>query len=417
MMKRGREARLLAVAIVLTFAIYGSAAATTCQPGGTGTVYTCTYSCITTNCGPANGCNGATPCVICATAADENITGTTNQDIICGGGGHDTIDAKGGDDYIDLGPTGGSTVTAGGGIDTVYGSAGDDVIYGEDGNDTIYGGGGADILIGGTGADTISQGVATNREQPDDFSSTNPVNDFSITVTGGGLTRYLSPSNWIVCGTTLTGPSFATPTGGPITFGFVGKEAGGTRLNIKPAYNSTTSTSVGTEVNFIAPTRGKYDFVGAFARMSGCSTGTLNVAINPGGFSASIGTSDFSDHTFSISQLALKQGDAVVFSVTNSTYNADDVVQLELAVTPHDMNGGTIDETIGSTLCGGTGDDTLKATGPGHVCLSGGTGTDTCTFTAFSVPPREMTRDFGTAMSDCETATGTDPRYPGCGCP
>ena len=75
--------------------------------------------------------------------AQDDLTGTAEDDVICGTRLDNTITAGGGDD----------TVYGAGGNDYLQGDAGDDEIYGDDGSDRLSGGDGDDTLNGGAGMD------------------------------------------------------------------------------------------------------------------------------------------------------------------------------------------------------------------------------------------------------------------------
>ncbi len=75
--------------------------------------------------------------------AQDDLTGTDEDDVICGTRVGNTINAGGGDD----------TVYGAGGIDFILGDDGDDEINGEDGDDVLSGGDGDDTLNGGDGND------------------------------------------------------------------------------------------------------------------------------------------------------------------------------------------------------------------------------------------------------------------------
>ena len=69
---------------------------------------------------------------------------------------------------------------------------------------------------------------------------------------------------------------------------------------------------------------------------------------------------------------------------------------------------------IGSTYCGGAGDDSILPYGGAHHCMDGGSGTDTCSFTYWVDDPR-TSFDEATGIF-CETETGTLSTDLECGC-
>jgi len=96
--------------------------------------------------GVVNSVAGAkAECTIKGTAADDNLNGTTRQDVICTGAGQDTAFGLEGADVIRLGQ--GDDVGGGGdGSDIVKGQADDDQVCGNGQNDKLYGGQGDDNL-------------------------------------------------------------------------------------------------------------------------------------------------------------------------------------------------------------------------------------------------------------------------------
>ena len=115
----------------------------------------------------ANAEVGEVIVIIDGGADNDNITGTSNDDLILGsdgddvingGGGSDNIDAGAGDDSL-IGGDGDDTLNGGVGNDTLDGGAGDDSLVGGDQKDRLRGGIGNDTLSGGIGADTLSGGM------------------------------------------------------------------------------------------------------------------------------------------------------------------------------------------------------------------------------------------------------------------
>ena len=78
---------------------------------------------------------------------------------------------------------------------------------------------------------------------------------------------------------------------------------------------------------------------------------------------------------------------------------------------------GALPGYIGSTYCGGDGDDTIDVDGVAHNCIDGGDDTDTCSF-AFNGSGTQTSYDLATSPVLCETSTGIDlTPNPTCGCP
>jgi Ca2+-binding RTX toxin-like protein len=116
--------------------------------------------------GPAlvHGVLGATAgakaeCTITGTAADDNLNGTTRDDVICTRAGSDYADGLEGNDII-RGGQGDDTLEGHDGSDIVKGQADDDTVEGEDQNDWLY---------GGQGDDTIGENYAPVGEGGNDF--------------------------------------------------------------------------------------------------------------------------------------------------------------------------------------------------------------------------------------------------------
>lgn len=74
--------------------------------------------------------------IIYGTSGNENISGTTGNDIIYGYEGNDTLSGDAGNDAL-------------------YGSSGNDMLFGHGGNDTLYGGAGKNYFEGNDGDDLI----------------------------------------------------------------------------------------------------------------------------------------------------------------------------------------------------------------------------------------------------------------------
>jgi Ca2+-binding RTX toxin-like protein len=79
-------------------------------------------------------------------ADNDDLAGTTADNIILGGLGDDYIYGRGGRDILN----------GGDGDDRIWGGRGADKLYGGNGNDVLFGGSGADKLYGDAGFDTVS---------------------------------------------------------------------------------------------------------------------------------------------------------------------------------------------------------------------------------------------------------------------
>ena len=92
-------------------------------------------------------------CTISGTTGDDNLVGTTENDVICGDAGDDTIGGDSGDDVI----------YGGAGDDTIHGRGGADLIAGGSGNDRVSAGDGQDVVMGEAGNDTLSGGARADQ--------------------------------------------------------------------------------------------------------------------------------------------------------------------------------------------------------------------------------------------------------------
>lgn len=108
---------------------------------------------------------------IFGTAGNDNIKGTTGNDLIFALEGNDRIDGKGGNDCI-LGGEGNDRVRNSSGTDSVFGEGGNDdidsgsgsdLVVGGEGNDKLDGGSGDDQVFGGTGEDKIEGGQGNDQ--------------------------------------------------------------------------------------------------------------------------------------------------------------------------------------------------------------------------------------------------------------
>jgi len=85
----------------------------------------------------------------------DKISGDDGSDYLQGNAGNDTLDGGEGSDRINGGANE-DAIVGGGGNDTVNGNLGNDVIDGGLGNDSLRGGRGNDSIVGGEGNDVIS---------------------------------------------------------------------------------------------------------------------------------------------------------------------------------------------------------------------------------------------------------------------
>ena len=101
-----------------------------------------------------------------ATAGDDSLTGSSQDDTMSGGKGNDSLLGNNGNDILDggkgndklYGGNGNDSLDGGEGNDKLYGGNGNDILDGGEGNDKLYGGNGNDILDGGEGNDYLEGG-------------------------------------------------------------------------------------------------------------------------------------------------------------------------------------------------------------------------------------------------------------------
>jgi Ca2+-binding RTX toxin-like protein len=92
-----------------------------------------------------------------ARGGDDSVFGNAAANTISGGTGSDTLYGNGGGDTID-GDEGADKIYGGEGDDLLRGGSGDDFMLGDQGNDRLKGGGGKDTLFGWTGDDVLLGG-------------------------------------------------------------------------------------------------------------------------------------------------------------------------------------------------------------------------------------------------------------------
>lgn len=100
----------------------------------------------------------------------NSITGGNGNDTITATNGADTIDGGANDDTINAG-AGNNNVSGGSGNDSITTTTGNDTIDGGDNNDTITAGAGNDSIVGGSGSDSISAGDGNDIILGDDSDS------------------------------------------------------------------------------------------------------------------------------------------------------------------------------------------------------------------------------------------------------
>lgn len=159
---------------------------------------------------PLATCRGEKVTIV-ATAGNDVITGTPEQDIVNGGDGNDTISGLGGDDIL-CGGAGDDTLIAGDGADEAIGDAGNDYlglgagndkgtggsyswtdsVVTDDGDDTIDGGPGQDIDLIGDNATFGLHKVAGGKGGTDKITDPDGANF----VVGGHLSWFSSATGY-----------------------------------------------------------------------------------------------------------------------------------------------------------------------------------------------------------------------------
>jgi len=94
---------------------------------------------------------GGNDCIL-AGEGNDVLDGGTGDDVISGEGGNDRIDASSGNDIV----------FGGSGNDNLEGGSGNDELFGEDGIDNLKGGSGNDLLVGGPDQDAAVGGTGTD---------------------------------------------------------------------------------------------------------------------------------------------------------------------------------------------------------------------------------------------------------------
>lgn len=195
----------------------------------------------TPNSPTTNASQGVT-CTITGTDGDDELYGTSGNDVICGRDGNDTIAGGGGNDVI-YGHHGGDVISGGEGNDELYGGKNGmlmggalpamDEIHGGSGADMIFGGHGQDDLHGEEGNDIIAGGIDLMMDSlsggPDDDVLFPGVGSTEVGTTGGNGSDIAvmldgNPDGW----TAGTEPA---PVPDPIT---IPKLPAGIKLSLNP---------------------------------------------------------------------------------------------------------------------------------------------------------------------------------------
>src|SRR3989344_4238771 len=92
---------------------------------------------------------------------NDCILAGEGNDVMDGGSGDDVISGEGGNDRINA-SSGSDIVFGGSGNDNLEGGSGNDELFGEDGIDNLKGGSGNDLLVGGPDQDAAIGGTGTD---------------------------------------------------------------------------------------------------------------------------------------------------------------------------------------------------------------------------------------------------------------
>jgi Ca2+-binding RTX toxin-like protein len=103
---------------------------------------------------------------VLALDGNDDVTGSSGNDVVNGNAGADTVLGEGGNDLLRggtgndqiSGDQGNDILNGGRGNDSLYGNLGDDFLRGGRDNDLLIGGDGNDILVGDIGSDTLTGG-------------------------------------------------------------------------------------------------------------------------------------------------------------------------------------------------------------------------------------------------------------------
>ena len=148
-------------------------------------------------------CNGQVATVV-GNGLQNEIQGTTGNDVIVGAQGFDIIYAHAGRDLICT-DTGSDLVFAGSGNDWVWGEGGHDVMYGGPGRDRLFGGPGRDHMWGGGGDDRLVGGGRA------DLLAGGPGDDILIGGPGNDLIGGWTGDDAISCGSGLFDEAYGGP--------------------------------------------------------------------------------------------------------------------------------------------------------------------------------------------------------------
>ncbi len=306
-----------------------------------------------------------------ASDGDDSIDGGAGDDTIYGGGGSDRITGGTGNDSI-YGGTGNDSIQGDAGADLIYGGAGDDridggsesdIIYGDAGNDSLSGGTGDDSLYGGDGNDSLAGGAGDDLLDGGD-------NDDALFGDAGNDTLYGGAGN-----DTLNGGDGNDTLDGGLGNDVLNGDAGNDTL-LGGAGNDSLYGGAGDDI--LTGGTGDDSMFGGADRDLFILTEDAGVDVIQGG---ETGTDA---DTISFGNIASTQAIKVTFTGAEAgTYGyvgsgaTGSFTEIEaISGTAYDDTINAAASTLGQTLFGGAGNDSI-AGGGGADSLYGGTGNDT----------------------------------------
>lgn len=337
--------------------------------------------------------------------AADNLYGAGGNDTINGGAGADIINGASGDDVLNggigadqiIGEDGNDVIHGGDDADTINGGTGTDQIWGDAGNDVISGGTGADILNGGDGDDTIaSDTVGTGYAGDDTGSEVDVVNagagndlvsiGYGDSADGGdgfdtlNLSLAAAPAGVTLDTADLNGKTFSIGGGTVISFERLA------RLRGSEFADHITVSGLSQPITIMGG--GGDDVVYATGSQITFDGGSGSDTIDYGHYSTGV-TVSYSGGS------GTGPGGDTFTSVENVVGSAfDDVITGSFTGT---LSGGAGNDflsstTYGSSLYGGTGDDTYLVYGPGtNIVEAANEGVDTIrTYSNYTVIPNNV---------------------------
>jgi len=374
---------------------------------------------------------------------DQNLVGTTRDDVIDGGGGNDQLNGRGGNDTL-IGGTGSDSLSGEAGNDTLIGGDGNDSLYGGDGNDVLHGGKGNDYLSHGSGDDIIRYDLGDGDDSAY-FDSGNDGVEF-----GGGLTTddvlvyldggYLNfemlqdggnlqfgsyywgtPLAWVrFADDTLWSTADLAANTLTLVWGSEGNDTihgteagdllrgyGGTDRLFAHGGNDTLESGWGNDTLDGGTGSDTYRFDGYWGRdvirETGDASGTdsdrivfgagvdaTQVAVAASGYDLML-TNLVDGGVITVSNFFIEGGGQQIEQVRfadRSTWQLDDLYLMQMVGTDADqtLHGRAVDDTIeaglGNDVVLGNGGDDLIDGGAGNDRLKGGAGSDTYRFAA-----------------------------------